>query len=266
MEEEDCEVCAGPGWIVSFADLMTLLFALFVVLYGLKEEGTNKSRTSMVVAVREAFQEIPDEIPDDQQENPLVDGKAIFKYFKADTALPPMVKKYRRAQNPISVINEDMSRIKMKMRPTPKGVRDKAEILRKMNDTMQFKQEPDGFKIRLMSSTWYEPGQYRIKKEYLPVIGKLARMLKELGNRVVIQGHTDDIPTNDKMSNWELSALRATYVARNFITKHSFPPNMITAGGAADTLPLVPNNSEKNRQINRRVEIKVYYDDQNVKK
>jgi len=261
---EDDDEGGGDGWIVSFADLMTLLFALFVVLYGLKIEGTNDSTTSMVVAVREAFQEIPDEIPDDQQTHPLVEGKAVFKFFKADTALPPRIKKYKRAQNPISIINEDMSRIKAKMRPTPKGVRDKAEQIKKFDDEMKFKIEPDGFKVDLMSSTWYEPGSYRVKREFIPVIGKLATLLKELGRRVVIQGHTDDTPMSGSMTNWELSALRATYVARTFVSEYGFPPTMITAGGAADSLPLVPNNSARNRQINRRVEIKVYYDDQNA--
>jgi chemotaxis protein MotB len=258
MEEDEG---GGGGWIVSFADLMTLLFALFVVLYGLKEEGSKTANESMVVAIREAFQEIPDEIPDDSRENPLVAGKVIFKHFKADTALPPRVKKFRRAQNPINIINEDMSRLRAKMSPASQNLRDTAKSRQDLNQIMQFKLEKDGFRIRLMSSSWYDSGQYRVKREYLPVLSKLAEMLKPLNRRLVVEGHTDDTPVSGDMSNWELSALRATYVLRYFVSEKGFPANRIVAGGAGDTKPILPNISSLNRKMNRRVEIKVHYDD-----
>ena len=75
-EEEKIEE-PGMGWIVSYADLMTLLFAVFVVLYGLKPEGISDTISKPVIAaaIRNAFTTTPDIIPDDRTLKPTVSKK-----------------------------------------------------------------------------------------------------------------------------------------------------------------------------------------------
>ena len=74
---------------------------------------------------------------------------------------------------------------------------------------------------------------------------------------VMVSGHTDDVPINTSLykSNWELSTSRATNVVR-FILAHQFPPEKIFAAGYSKYHPIAPNDSEKNRKKNRRVEFK----------
>lgn len=71
-----------------------------------------------------------------------------------------------------------------------------------------------------------------------------------------MRGHTDDIPVRSAKypSNWELSAARAAAALRYIVEKGGINPSRLKAVGYAGTRPLVPNTSEANRAINRRVE------------
>jgi chemotaxis protein MotB len=91
----------------------------------------------------------------------------------------------------------------------------------------------------------------------MPLLDQLRGVIQETPNRIVVTGHTDDLPirTVQFPSNWELSAARAGSVIRHFLTKGGIEANRFLAVGMADTLPQVPNDSAVNRAKNRRVEI-----------
>ena len=86
-DNDDEDEGGGAGWIVSFADLMTLLFAAFVVLWALKPEGVGDAVKIIQAtsAIRATFSDTPDVIPDDRRVGPLVEGKSSFQFFKGDT-------------------------------------------------------------------------------------------------------------------------------------------------------------------------------------
>ena len=77
MEEE--EEGGGAGWLVSYADLMTLLFAAFVVLYGITPQGESTEILGIIASIRESFVEIPDELPESFRDKESFKGKMIFK-------------------------------------------------------------------------------------------------------------------------------------------------------------------------------------------
>ena len=80
--------------------------------------------------------------------------------------------------------------------------------------------------------------------------------------QVIIDGHTDNVPTKTAMfpSNWELSAARASSVARFIIKKMRFNPKFLVVSGYGEQRPMKPNTSDDNRASNRRVEVKVVKD------
>ena len=80
--------------------------------------------------------------------------------------------------------------------------------------------------------------------------------------QVIIDGHTDNVPTKTAMfpSNWELSAARASSVARFIIKKMRFNPKFLVVSGYGSERPIKPNTSDDNRASNRRVEVKVVKD------
>ena len=111
-----------------------------------------------------------------------------------------------------------------------------------------------------MGRYFYEKGASKVRKTTLPVLDQIIEVLESLGRSVTIQGHTDSLSQEGQMSNWEISALRAGYIARYMLTKHQFPKSRISVAGYADTRPLAHNGSEKGRRLNRRIEIHVHYD------
>lgn len=263
-KQEENEAAAG-GWLVSYADLMTLLFCVFVVLYALKPEsrgdGTEEMK-AMVSMIREAFNEVPDDIPDVHSQEPTEDSKTIFTFFKGDTSVQPIVKKYLRADKTIPVINREMQEVidkieiilKEEKRPDIDPTPDKHRPISVLPDK-------DGFTIRLLSSYFFEQGEYRLKREAYDQVKRIGETLKELDRKVHIEGHTDSIPAHGRISNWELSTLRSSSVARLFIQDLDFAANRVSTSGYADTRPIANNRTEEGRRLNRRVEIKVEYNE-----
>ncbi|TVP87599.1 MAG: hypothetical protein EA347_07315 [Thioalkalivibrio sp.] len=88
------------------------------------------------------------------------------------------------------------------------------------------------------------------------LIEELVTALQDEGLKISLEGHTDDVPINTPRfpSNWELSSIRATTVARELIA-HGIPQERIRVTGYADTRPRAPNDSDANRALNRRVSL-----------
>ena len=86
--------------------------------------------------------------------------------------------------------------------------------------------------------------------------------LRDGVKQVIIDGHTDNVPTKTAMfpSNWELSAARASSVARFIIKKMRFNPKFLVVSGYGSERPIKANNTDDNRASNRRVEVKVVKD------
>jgi chemotaxis protein MotB len=103
----------------------------------------------------------------------------------------------------------------------------------------------------------FDLGSADIKIDGRNVLKKLGVMLKNLDNEIVIQGHTDNIPINTEIypTNWELSTKRATNVVLFLIDECGLDPTKLTASGNGEFRPIAPNNSEINRQKNRRIDI-----------
>ena len=91
------------------------------------------------------------------------------------------------------------------------------------------------------------------------LIEKIGDVANKSGARVVIGGHTDNVPirTIKYRDNWDLSAARAVSVVRELVTGRKFDPARIEAQGFADTKPVAANDSAANRALNRRIEIEI---------
>ncbi|MCI5599870.1 MAG: OmpA family protein [Hallerella porci] len=88
-------------------------------------------------------------------------------------------------------------------------------------------------------------------------IGKGLQDVLDTGDAIMVSGFTDDTPTNSPTyTNWNLSTERAVNVVKTLINQ-GFPPERVFAAGFGENHPRVPNTSEKNRSLNRRVEIGV---------
>lgn len=246
-------------WLVSYADMVTLLFAVFVVLYSLNLTNSDKNE-QVAGSMQESFNTPLEDIPVDRRIGPTESGSGIFDHLRGNSARPPLVQRYPGARMPVPVIEEEMKQVNASIEERLYGPNRFREAKSGEDRIVDVVRDAKGFKLRLMARHFYDEGSVRVKQAALKDLDVLAKILKELGRPIVVEGHTDSIPPTGEMSNWEVSALRATHVLRYLVREHNFPPARLSAAGYADTKPIAHNGTEAGRALNRRVELHIEYD------
>jgi chemotaxis protein MotB len=111
--------------------------------------------------------------------------------------------------------------------------------------------------VRLGDKILFDPGKTDLKAEGKDALSQVTTVLKEIPNRnFQVAGHTDNIPIKSGRfrSNWDLSTARAVEVV-NFMISTGMDPKRLSAAGYADQSPVAPNDSPDNKAKNRRIEI-----------
>ncbi len=111
--------------------------------------------------------------------------------------------------------------------------------------------------IRVREKASFGSGRAELKSAFRPLLAKVAKILKNSEGKIVVAGHTDNLPiyTERFRSNWELSSARAVSVVHEMMLATDMPADRFLIEGYADTHPVAPNDSAANRAKNRRVEI-----------
>lgn len=255
--EKKCPVCA-PGWMLTFADLMSLLLAFFVLLFSFSEIDKKKFK-EIAGSMKDAFgvqtevqvRESPKGIsliarefsPGRTEPTPLnqvrqVTSKDIERYAKLDAE---EAKRIRHKE-----LEDDMDKVKEKL---------KDEIALGMVEV-----ENNGDQviiIRIREKGSFPSGSATLSTAFDPVIDKIGELVREIPGSVVVAGHTDDRPISTVKfpSNWELSAARAATVLHRVVEASTEPNARFRMAGYADTRPLEPNDTPEGRARNRRVEV-----------
>ena len=114
-------------------------------------------------------------------------------------------------------------------------------------------------KIDLPAPILFASSRAELKPEAIEVLQKIGNVLKDSPNKIIVEGHTDNVPIagGKYSSNWELSAARAFSVINYFVKDIGIKPERLTAYGYGEFRPVVPNDSEENRAKNRRIEITI---------
>ncbi len=137
------------------------------------------------------------------------------------------------------------------------------ELAEKMKDTLkddaQIKISEQKIRIMLSSPVLFDLGEAELKSSSFPILHEVAELIRNIPNRIVIEGHTDNLPihTAEFQSNWELSAARAFSVVRYFREEEKLDAERLAGLGHGEFRPLVSNDSDENRSRNRRVEVNI---------
>lgn len=135
---------------------------------------------------------------------------------------------------------------------------DVRDIINKNNlKGVQVELDERGLVIRFVEGVLFDSGKADLKKQARAVLDKIAPILKQSKRQIRVEGHTDNVPIHTRQfpSNWELSTARAVNVVRYFIEKHNLSPYTISAAGYGEYRPVAPNDTDKHRALNRRVDI-----------
>ncbi|MCD6290011.1 MAG: flagellar motor protein MotB [Anaerolineae bacterium] len=119
----------------------------------------------------------------------------------------------------------------------------------------------EGIAVTLSGALLFPSGGTELSPQSAKVLDAIARFLAPLPNKIRVEAHTDDLPTNDPRypTNWELSVARAVTVVRYLIEHGHIQPERLIAVGRAQYAPLVPNDTREHRALNRRADIVILY-------
>jgi chemotaxis protein MotB len=231
-------------WLVSYADLITLLFAFFTVMYAMSSVDGEKARRlaqSMANALKLT---------------PPVTGAVV-----------PAPGPHPGAKNGES---EDETEIEKPAPPTPpeQPLGALADELRALASAeplagrVRVGVDRRGVVVSLAEGSFFESGQTEVREEAMPALDRLAASLRAHDQsealEITVEGHTDDRPVRGKhRTNWELSTERATAVVAWLIERHQFRPMHLSAAGYGQWRPVASNETSEGRARNRRVDILV---------
>ncbi len=219
----------APGWITTFADLMSLLLCFFVLMLSFSETDRQLFKV-LSGSLREAFGV--------QREHRVWDMPKGMNIISNEFKDPKFLAD--------ELAKEIRSAIRMATAHGPGGT---AQV--------HVEEGEMSVKVTLPGHVLFDLGSAHLREEALPLLHELGKVIEKTSTRILVTGHTDDLPirTPQFPSNWELSAARAGSVIRHFLAEGDMKANRFLAIGMADTLPRVPNDSAVHRAQNRRVEI-----------
>lgn len=268
----DCPKCppvGAPMWLATFADMMSLLMCFFVLLLSMASTEVVKFK-AVADSMKDAFG-VQREVQVDQVP---MGTSIIAQNFSPGQVTPSPLDEVKQStaqdSDKISETPEDLEKAKQKLIEAKlKEIKEQAENIKKQLAT-EIEQglvtvETNGSRIivRINEKGSFSSASAVLKPGFEPVMDKITDSVSKSEGKVIVAGHTDDIPikTATYRSNWELSSSRAVTVAQYMFEKMHLDPQRFLIEGHAETHPLVPNTSPQNRAINRRVEIVIARDD-----
>jgi chemotaxis protein MotB len=166
---------------------------------------------------------------------------------------------YETALSDLASTNPNDPRVKQ-MRQEIALAQNIRDFIKKNNltDKIQLAITPHHIRIKMESLALFDSGSAELKKDILFFLDYLLGQLQPMSNRIIAEGHTDNIPIHSRQfdSNWELSAARAFSVIYFFINK-GIAPERLVAHGFGEFRPAYANDTEADRAKNRRIEISV---------
>jgi chemotaxis protein MotB len=253
-------------WLLTYADMITLLMVLFIVLFAIGATDAKK------------FEKLHDGLADSFGESTvytggsgLLDGSGIQAAAPDNSTAGSQALQRQRmsmlaAQMAADTVSKQAAQAARKEAETMAALQTKiSKALAKngLADAVTFhKVDRRGLEVDIVTDrVLFDTGQATLRPKGERVLDALAPALKGLPNDLVIEGHTDSQPISDSQfaSNWELSTERATTVLRHLLVRGVEASN-VAAAGYADQRPLLGGESVASLARNRRVAIVILFD------
>lgn len=212
-------------WLLTYADLITLLLAFFIVMYSMSRLDAKKFGR-----MADAFNGV------------LRGGQAVLQPAGVEAQGSGLL---------------DLGELKS----LGTQIQDKV-VTEQLQDKIETLQDERGLVIRVLESAAYDPGSADLKPQMHSILNVLAGELRSMDNHLRVEGHTDDRPISTPRfpSNWELSTSRATGVVRYLVEEMKLDPSRVSALGYGEFRPIAGNDQAEGRARNRRVDLIVLAD------
>lgn len=230
----------SEAWLLPYSDLMTLLLAVFIVLFAVSKVDAKKAE--------DMSQEFAGQMMTEGYVLSMATGTGggtgdvgggIPIVIDLDDALKDFLGEYE-----LRKLEDLKSEVDASLQDGD------------MSGAVSTSIDMRGLVIRMNNAILFDSGSAEIQTNEETLI-KLAQLINSLDNYVRIEGHTDTVPINSSIypSNWELSSARATRVVQLFIEKCGFSPDKLVAVGYGEYRPVADNGTPEGRAKNRRIDI-----------
>lgn len=266
---DECPKCPEglPPWLATFADLMSLLMCFFVLLLSFAEVDAQRFK-KMAESMKDAFG-VQREIPAVE----IVKGTSvIMQEFSPGKPEPSPIEDIRQITGDLeqefldreSKDANDVDEAKAAMQAElEREVQAQAEELQEMLETeitdglIDVETDSTNIIIRIQEKGSFPSGRANLNPDFFEVISKITEVIATTPGKIIVAGHTDNIPISTRRfrSNWELSSARAVTVVHAMLSNASIEEDRFLIQGYADSQPLVDNETAENRAQNRRVEL-----------
>lgn len=245
LSEGGLEGAWPPKWMVTYSDMTTLLMTFFVLWYAITMMNIPKE----LITFRTEFDEKI--VRGTMREASAIHLSSLVDDIKVWREITQLTPEQRIAISELQNLKEKAEEMEDYL--------EKGEL----EEEVKIKLRAEDVVIVPSAPLLFAEGSTILKSSFLPILDKIAWLLKETNASIRIEGHTDDTPIHPKHrrrfpSNWELSAARAVAVGRYLMDRHHIPPRRISISGYGPTLPRYPNDDPEGKSRNRRVEFHIF--------
>ena len=271
---DDCPKCeAGlPPWMATFADMMSLLMCFFVLLLSFATIDAVRFK-KMAESMKDAFG-VQREIPAaeivkgisviKQEWSPSVSEQAVITEIRQETS--ESEQEHLKMRDGDADQSQDVDRAAALQAAKAALDKDLAEQLAELQASLEreiegglvtLERKEGRIIVRIHEKGSFPSGSASLDPDFHEVMARISDVLASRPGKILVAGHTDDIPisTGRFRSNWELSSARAVTVLHSLLRNPGIAEDRVLVQGLADTEPLVANDSPQNRAKNRRVEL-----------
>jgi chemotaxis protein MotB len=221
-------------WLLTFNDMITLMLTFFVLILSMSSIETTKVK------------DVADSVK-------RVLGIKLEQEGNSRGVIESVIPSLRDADIERERTQKDRKKVS-------RAFTDKREALSKAVENLEGQkmiQLKNGYSLSMNEQLLFPPGSAEISNAGHNALQALGEILQRSDALIRVEGNTDDLPisTGKYPSNWELSLARAVNVVKCLISSGIVAPERLSAAGYADTRPRVVNDSVRNRQLNRRLDI-----------
>ncbi|AOZ93279.1 flagellar motor protein MotB [Paenibacillus crassostreae] len=249
------EPSSRDRWLITYADLITLLLIFFVMMYAMSTLDASKYE-----GVTESLQ-----LSFKSGNSILEQGSGLTGTAdQEDVTKEPTQEQEGNPQGEDTTESQPLTERELAFRAQEQELQGLMSVItqyvtdNELQDQIFVADKPQGISITLSDQFVFDTGRADLKPASAPVLSKLASLFRDIGTTVSIEGHTDNMPikyASNYKDNWELSGERALSILRYFLEHEKLTADGFQYAGYADTRPVGDNTSGQGRQSNRRVEL-----------
>lgn len=251
MEKKEKKEGNSERWLLTYSDLITLLLALFIILFAMSNIDKEKyadlasSANKALGSGSENFQVI-------EGSGGILDnsGEAIVDSSETTTATP---QESTTETTPETTTNEILSNLANSINSTT--------FENNLSDGVTVSLDGNTLTITLSNQAHFDSASAEINDYMKKVLTLLASELQTIDSTIIVRGYTDNVPTTgtNYTSNWQLSAMRSANVSQYLIDECHINSTRLVAVGCGENYPKASNDTEEGRSKNRRIELSVTY-------